>query len=932
MSTRNRFGIPGIAILCVIACLSLGTTVFSQSPGESGRLLPGQLLRQTPSGGTIFRCLFDMQADMEDGDGWPDFWTRKRGIDNGVSFPEHLTLEMVEHPSPFSNFALRMNMEGGAAAAYTPKIPIRAGMSYTVSAHVSAENLVFDDVSILLSFYDEKATAPVKTVSSHTIQNTNGWKRLEIGPIVADMPDVRSVSVGLLVLPRGRQDYGATVDFTDVEIRESPSVVLSSPAAHHLFFSPRNIDVACRLHGIDPHQNSIEFRLEDPFGRIIAQKEVEMMFGNLPASQFVLEQTERDEILRASANWQSLPIVSPGFYRVRISTPKSYVENLNLPEGVFFQDPLVDAEPLTFVVMDSATYRPDGEFGWNLDGWSLDEIENRRELLAQSGLSRLKIPAWISDDADGTQRRRLGALCDEWVRQRVRLVGLLRPVPGKVRAEIKHGPVDAGAIFSLEASRWADSVNPTLQTLSLLVRDWQWTADDDPSIADIPGFPDNFDQLRSVFDRNDYGFGVGFAWNWNRELPSRFGKTGNPAAIGRLPNEFVALNSSEPLTSDDLEQYLRIRSASLVRRFVSLTPLSGEDYSLEDRISDLVRRMVVAKAGGAEALFLSQPINRQHGVLRDDITPGELYLPWRTASNLISGNPLIGSVTLPNRSRNFNFDLGNGQALMVLWNDRSSAEAPLSETLYLGENPVVVDVWGKRFTPEFRGREQTIPVGPVPLFVLGIDSDIVRMRNGFKLDTDEIPSFPNRENTISFSMTNETSQAWTAQCSVAAPRPGDWRLSVPESLFLEPGQAKSASFPLTLMSSAETGLRPIRFNVKTVGSQAKEFAIYDEIQIGDKDVFMEFSTRMTRSGEIEVAQSFINDGENEYTFSCRLYIPGRMNQKSYVSRQGFGRVEYVYTIPRGHELIRRGVNELILRAEPVGEGQPMVYTIPLQFE
>ncbi|MDR1964407.1 MAG: hypothetical protein LBQ50_11555, partial [Planctomycetaceae bacterium] len=803
-------------------------------PAQTAPVLPGQLVRQSPSGGLIFRCLFDRSSDAENGDGWPDGWTKKSGIDRGILFPEYLEIGNVENHNNFGNHSLRMNVEGGGAAVFSPKIPIRPGMSYTASVYVDAVRFVHDDIFILLAFYGKKTTEPIQTIASDKIRNTNGWQRLEVGPIIADMPGVQSVAVGLLVIPSGRQDYGARVDFTNVEIRESPSVSLSMPNENHLFFHPRNIDVGCRVQGIDPAQHTVSFVLEDPFGRVIAKRDVELMVGNKPASQFVVTGTDRLHVFQGTAIWHGLPILSSGFYRVRVSTPESFVKNIKLPEGVFFDDPLLDAEPLTFVVLSSGSFLSNGEFGWNLDGWTLEEINQRLPLLMQSGISRLKIPAWLPNNNE-KQHRMLNELCDVLSRRRVHVVGLLHPIPAEIRTKIKFGPINAASVFSLAPAAWSDSLQPTLQNLALLVKDWQWTSDDDLSITEIPGFVRHFEELRRSFDRNDLGFGVGFAWSWEQVLPERF-STPMETAASRSVNEFVALTSAEPLSSDDFEQYLAGVSDSRIRRFVSLKPLAERDYSLNDRINDLVRRMVLGKIN-AEALFLSKPLDDQTGVLRQNVTPGELFLPWRTTALQLSGRRFLGSIVLPNRSRNYNFDLGGGKGVMVIWNDRASSEKPIQETLYLGVEPEMLDVWGRHFPLEQQRREQIVPVTPSPVFVTGINANIVRFRLGFQLGVKEIPSVISQKNPIPFSVKNDTEFPITVQISPVSPRPGHWLIDPPsQTLALDSGASGSGVFHLTLTARANTSRRPIRINVKTQGPDPQEFSIFDEIQIGSRDV------------------------------------------------------------------------------------------------
>ncbi|MDR0337088.1 MAG: hypothetical protein LBI18_08360, partial [Planctomycetaceae bacterium] len=917
--TLSRFHFFFIGIVFVLAGMFFWVLAVSAqtTPLLSRPMLPGQIARQTPSGGLIFRCLFDRDSDAENNDGWPDHWTRKIGIDQGILFPEYLEITNVQNNHHFGSHSLRMNIEGGGAAVFSPKIPIRFGMSYTVSAYANAVNFVHDDIFIILAFYGEKNTEPIQTVTSEKIRNTNNWRRLEIGPIIADKPEIKTISVGLLVIPSQRQDYGARVDFTNVEIRESPSVSLSMPNENHFFFHPRDIDVGCRVQGIDPAQHLVSFVLEDTFGRVIAKRDVELMVGNKPASQFVVAEIDKFRVFQGTALWRGLPVLSSGFYRVRVSTPQSFINNLNISDGSVYDDPLSHAEPLTFVVMSSGSFVPNGEFGWNLDGWTLEEIMHRLPLLAQSGISRLKIPAWFANNHN-KQRQILNELCEILSRRHVQVVGLLHPIPEEIRTKIRFGEVNAASIFSLSPSVWSDSLQPTLQNLALLVKDWQWTSDDDLSITEIPGFVQHFDELRRSFDRNDLGFGIGFAWGWEQMLPERF----NKSASTNLPhsaniNEFVALTSAEPLSANDFEQYLAGTSESRIRRFISLEPLSEHDYELTDRINDFVRRLVLGKIG-AEALFLSKPIDNQTGVLRSNVTPSELFLPWRTTVAQLSGRRFLGSIVLPNRSRNYSFDLGNGKAVMVVWNDQATQNQPIKETLYLGVEPEILDVWGKRFPLEQQGQEQIVPVTPTPSFITNISSNIVRLRLGIQLGVKAIPSLINQKNSIPFSMKNETEFPMTVQISPVGPRVGHWTIDPPtQTLTLDAGAAGNGTFGLSLTNRANAGQQPIRINIKTHGPDPQEFSVYDEIQVGNPNVYMEFSSQLNRDGDIEVTQTFVNETDHVYTYSCQLIVPDRPMRETTV-RSGSGRVEHVYIVRRGQELIRNGITEMTVRAKSIG--------------
>jgi len=893
------------------------------------------MLRQSPAGGLLYRCLFDALSDAEDGDGFPDHWIQKTGIHNGIPFPNRRNIRIAENPNPFGNNVLRMEMDGGGAAVFSPKIPVRPGMSYTVSAHVETSDTVFNEIFIRLLFYGNDAVQPIHTADSRKIGNTNGWQQLTVGPLTADMPQVRHVAVGLYVMPPGRQDFGSHVHFTNIEIRESPNISLEMANPQHLFFTHRGLDVRCQFRGLDPHQHSVLFVLEDPFGRVIGQREAALYIGNHPAAQFVITPQSAQQIIHGTATWQDLPILSPGFYRVRVATPESYIQTLRLPADQTFDDPLKQIEPLSFAVMPQGSFIPGGDFGWTLDGWPLDEIMQSLPTLAQSGLSHLKLPVWISADTTPQHRETLLRLCNLLSERQVRLIGLLQPVPQDILDRIPPSLVNAATILGNNPQPWGDSLQPSLRTLSLLIKDWQWTADTDTSLMDMffentgaisPAGMVRFRNYHRAFDQNQFGFGIGMTWNWYQDVPNE---------EFPLSNFFLNFPVNASVTPDYAASALRGMSAFPFRRTVSVSPLPADDYSLETRITDFVQCLVLMKAAGADSIFLTAPKNAQTGVLRPDGTPDKLYLPWRTTAALLSGSRFLGSITLPNRSRNYCFDLGAGRCVMVVWNDLAAASHPVLETLYLGNEPEMIDVWGKHVLPEQLGNAQTFPITQTPIFITGVNLDVALFRLSMRTLLNEIPAVPNQTHTIPLFYRNASASPISVHITPQPPRAGDWTITPPtQTVNLEPGADGLGSFDLRLEPRADTGRQWFHYDVRMTGINAPAFAVYDEMNIGNPDVYMEFVTRLTEDGSIEIVQAFINNTENEYTYNCRLTIPSRRLEQSHIRRQGFGRVEHVYTIPRGQALLASGVTEVMLRVSPVNDGsgvlgEPMVYTIPL---
>jgi hypothetical protein len=64
------------------------------------------------------------------------------------------------------------------------------------------------------------------------------------------------------------------------------------------------------------------------------------------------------------------------------------------------------------------------------------------------------------------------------------------------------------------------------------------------------------------------------------------------------------------LTAEELGEYLDHHRGTPYRKEVELRPLPVDSYPLETRALDLVERIIAAKRHGADAIFLSQPFDK----------------------------------------------------------------------------------------------------------------------------------------------------------------------------------------------------------------------------------------------------------------------------------------------------------------------------------
>lgn len=876
--------------------------------------IPGFL--EEPEDHIVYRCFFDGEIDVNQ-DRWPDGWTRI----SGIGYPQYTQIGIESLANPINFQALRIHVERGGALLKTPKIPVVPDLSYSVSAFIRSEGLQQNRFCVQMSFFDSGGKL-LKTFSSTPLQNTQGWRRVELGPISAEFPNVSTIQLAFHLIPGRQPDLSGTVDIAGIELRVGPTVQLSLPNRDHVFFSPRDIEVRCRILGLPSLNDPLRFYLEDPFGNSIDQLSLDMRVEDDPETAFVLK-SEEFTFFEGRGNW-ILPITNPGFYQIRVETT-----------GL---DPNSRNHRISLAVMNPEQPPLGGDYGWSLPGRSFREIRDQRQFLAQSGISWLKIPCWFEKNTTAAQWEEIGHLCEWFTRsQNISLIGLLSDPPTEVRARITTEVPSTAGIFSLSPEVWYPTVEPTLLRLAL-IRYWQFGTDEDKSIFEIDPLVPHVDAMYKAINRIAIDSSIGFGWDWNRPIPDSFseprlkeiersraafekalaeqdeGEDPNapnpePPPLFRIQKdgrEFLSLSSRDPLTHLELLDYLRASENSNCDRFVVLRPISREDYSLEDRAVDLVQRMLTAKIHGAKATFIPEPRDDDTGLLNEDGTPGELFLPWRTTALMVSGKETHGSLSLPNGSENLVFTDGreNG-GIMVLWNEDGSDSRPIHEVFYGGPDCEWVELWGKRTQPFREGKSQIIPVGRIPRFITGLNMDVVRFRQNFSLARKSIPSEFGPEISNGFTFINTTQNGIGGTITLVAPP--SWKVS-PDSipLNLGPGESLQQGFQIELTPRAVSGPQPFQFDVKLEGvpNAAKEFSIYEQIHVGEGDIYLEPPiTRLLRSGELEVRTALVNDTDRIVSFRLSLQIEGRQDMHRSVHNHGFGRKEVSFRYSNGRPLI-----------------------------
>jgi len=361
--------------------------------------------------------------------------------------------------------------------------------------------------------------------------------------------------------------------------------------------------------------------------------------------------------------------------------------------------------------------------------------------------------------------------------------------------------------------------------------------------------------------------------------------------------EFQQFSATPALTGEELGAYLKLPARAGIRRWVLIEPLSRREYDLETRARDLVEQMLAGKIHGADAIFIAQPFDDDHGLMTQRGAPGELLLPWRTTASLLSAAKYLGSIQLPEGSHNRLFQTPNGDVVMVLWSDQ-----PTREVIHLGDDVRVLDVWGRERTPQQQENDQVIEVEPLPRFVVGLNPFIARWRMSTKFATRHVPSVFGETHANKIHIHNMFPQGVSGTVELVAP--DGWQVSPSRSDFkLAADEAVDRPFELALPFDASSGIAPIRADFVVEAERQYQFSVYRELNVGDGEVELETTTRLEGDGSLVVEQRMINHGKELIDFKCLLYAPGKRRQRTQVVRLGNSPDVKIYRYPDGAQLL-----------------------------
>lgn len=899
---------------CFVAFVWLLASLIVASRAAASEAQPTDIVK-------VFECQFNDGWDV-DYDHWPDRWTRATGL----GFPHYVNIGIQDDATAESGKCLRIDLDGAAAAVSSPPIRVMSRFSYVFEAQLRNENLAYSTAKITLDFYDRSGHV-LQTIRSKSIATTKGWKKIELDKIELADPAIDRVIVNLQVTRGDKGDLKGMVSLANVWLARLPRIAISTNSPCNVYSELNDAVVKCELSGIRVRDPEIRFQLLDSTGKEL-QHGTSHLNGRLIVENGEQAAEVADGVGQAPAGYEGTAEWRPhipdyGFYRVVVQMlrPETNDNSSDVGRELGSRTVWLAAVPKLPVPMPRQ-----GEFGWTLpQGDAPLSFQELSSLLPQVGVNWVKLPVWYA--ANDPQRG------DELIRfvellgaSNIEVVGMIdKPPADSELASRMASDAPIAELLSLDPALWSPILEPVMTRLSLRVRWWQLGRDYDKSVAAYPELNKRLGELRNTLFRFGQDVRLGMCFDWAKANQNS----------GQVAWDFQQNCLAETPTEEAFNGLIAQKSENTALRWVfvepptqSSDPSQRNEAALAARSSEFVRRLVSAKESGVDAIIVPRPFDDENGLMRSSGMPGELLLPWRTTAALLGGAKYLGQIQLPGNSENRIFVRPDHQMVMVLWN-----REPTEETLYLGEEVQIVDIHGRTKPAPQVGHEQSIHVGSVPTFVLGLHEAITRWRMATTMEFLQVPSelAKAHPNTMQFKNFFSQGVGGTVRITVpqdahveellngeghstepATPAQGRWTIEPPQASF-QLAAGEEGKFPFEIrLKNALFGKQPVRLDFTVEGDKNYQFSVYKQMEVGTAELDLTVTTHLDKDGVLAVEQSMINKSDRLSDFKCYLYAKGHRRERMQVYRLGPTLDRKIYRYPNGRELVG---HEMLLEIE-----------------
>jgi hypothetical protein len=786
--------------------------------------------------------------------------------------------EEVGHAAPPS---FRFTLRGGNIAyEYEhPELVAEPDSDFLVEGWVCAENLVHARALVAIYLVDaagqrlpgsERVSQLVRSESDAGTRRDEPWQRVHVR-LHVDAANAARLRLQLWVLqtyvfvppdpdtidPITPQDVDARVWFDDLAVLRLPRVSLS-------LSDPGGL--------VRPGASeTLQLDVQDTTAAPLAAELTIHAEGENPAEP----RLSRSFVLRPGAHEQfrvPLPALEAGMYQARLRVVAREGTAPSADETPAPQASLLADRATRFAVLPKLSGQPQRamDLGVDLGPWPLAEPSGAAELVADLGCGAIKIGLPIADvsgdDAAAERVRQARDLAHQLVASGIETTGVILP-PATSSAD----SLPLARVFSADGES-EELVGPTFACLAGYVSSLQLGAESaelcQPATWDAAALARLRRQLerflaipplimpRAILDAAATPALLGPAG----QLPASAGPEGLPGLSASAGIGGYSFWVPPDLPTRSLPWHLAFwvasgqgpESGALARggRWLSLGVTRDAALSADDRLADLTRRLILAKAVNPARLYLPAPLEWTTSGGRPAWQPTEQYLALRTLFHALGGAHAVAALNCSDDAVALLFQRGKEYSLAA-WTWRENKDP--RPILPLG------------------GGGAHITLFPRPVIVEGVDGALLQLQSSFSVR----PAFLQLHDPepAVLSLTNPYDSELAGTIEIRAP--STWQIT-PNLIRLRLAPGEALRQPLTLdipprQIAAEQQLQAF-VRVQRPEPATLEFSI--PLQVGLRDVAAQASAWWA-GDDLLVRQSLRNRSDQIVSFDAFCQPVGR---------------------------------------------------------
>jgi hypothetical protein len=904
MGVRVALGAVGLSVaLAGGAACAQEVLLPTDLAGLTDAPLGSAALHRPEVAGRVVR-LFDFEEQTTNPLPIPLQWVRAQNdpavrIRPGFPIWNESSLDYVA-PAVSGRGSVRLSVRGGSASLrLNPGVlPIFADGDYLVTALVRTEDLTHARAQLTVRMLDA-TSQPIENAvfSSPLVRTRNEWERVAVR-LQGRFEDAAYLQIDLELLQpavyleedeqsplRVRpEDFAGSAWFDDVAVMQLPRIELQTESAGHCVVSPARPQIRALVQDLTNDELTARILIYDADGVLIDQT------------------TRPVDRLREHMLWEPR-VERYGWYRagLEVFTPggrvgSSYVDFVYLPEaperstrhGAGIHSAAADRSRLMLM----------------LDTLPQSFHAALPDILNGLGATSITLPMWSADlklEDLNAHLDRLVALVSELRRNWVQVTMSLPRLPRELATELRfdeESVVRGLAMTDLRVDRF---LTGGLDRFGQHIDRWRVGMPGDVAFANDAQLAGDLTLVRDNIRQLAPGPRISLGWRADQRLPDLSSQATPPLSRFEIRMPLGLPGSSYA----DLMAQWRPDGTPLTSPSLTLEIEPGRTSQIGARgvADDLVRRAVEAWAvldRDEDRLALQSPWGEPHAI---HAQPGAspALAAWRTLLEQLPGRRVIATWDLGPGIRCLIFaPLGTESAsaggALAVWVDGSTAGQPQLRALLSLGDVGVIDVFGNRSTvkategeqPHYR--EHVIPLSSSPIFIDGIDPDLVRLQAALRLEPPRVQSLPGQHR-HTLVLDNPGAMDLEAQMMVVSPggfEPGQptsnqsWSITPRrQNLSVRSGETARMPLDISFFRGMEAGPREMVVDMLLESlDQPTWVRMKTPMDLGLDFLKLDLILRLSPDGtDALVEVTFTNTGEEEIQVEATAFAQGYPRQR-----------------------------------------------------